>query len=236
MVAALATPQHGCGVVGADKGLLDQQGHEVIGEDVAQAAGNEGEEQSEILSLDSSLERVFGPGATRLAKDLGINSDKKEEDTRSDTEISSDYELEQVNVSTPVRDQRKKRVRNNLNLEDLRNIQGIKDHGVSSEGEHSEEAVKEVKKPRLGKSSETREEDNKIEILEEEENVAENKTDDVEELTEEIVGDKKNTTSLKEEDKILGVHLNPHEDVPLEDPGPKITIEDGERGAAGATQ
>ena len=170
---------------------------------------------------------MFGPGATLLAKELESNSDKKEEDTRSDTEISSDNELEQVNVSTPVKDQRKKRVRNNLNFEDLRNIQGLKDHGVSSEGEHSEEAVKEVKKPRLGKSSETREEDNKIEILEEEENVAENKTDDAKELTEEIVGDKKNTMGFKEEDKILGLRLNPHEDVPLEDPGPKITIEDG---------
>ena len=74
-----------------------------------------------------------------------------------------------------------------------------------------EEAVKEVKKPRLG-SSETQEEEG---------NIAEDKTDSSEELAEEIVGDKDHTTGLNEEDKILRELRDMHEEVPLEDPGPK---------------
>ena len=88
-----------------------------------------------------------------------MNSNNKEEVRISDTELNSDSEFDHVNVSTPVKDQRKKRVRQNLNFDDLSDKQGVKDHGVSSEGEHSEGAIKEVKKPRLGGSSETQEED-----------------------------------------------------------------------------
>ena len=48
--------------------------------------------------------------------------------------------------------------------------------------------------------------------------------------------DKDNTEGLKEEDKISEVLLNQHEGVPLGDPGPHISNEDGGEGFAGATQ
>ena len=50
------------------------------------------------------------------------------------------------------------------------------------------------------------------------------------------MGDKDHTEGLEEEDKILQVLTDMHEDVPLEDPGPKTTKGDGGEGAAGATQ
>ena len=78
-------------------------------------AGNEVEEQNENPpSLDSSLEAVFGPGATQLSKELENNSDKKEELIISDTEHDSDSEVEHLNGSSPTKDQRKKRVRKNM--------------------------------------------------------------------------------------------------------------------------
>ena len=179
---------------------------------------------------------MFGPGATLLAKELGSNSDQREELKISDTEPSSDSEVENGNVSTPAKDQRKKRVRNNMKLGDLSSTQGSKDNlGESSEEEHSEETTKEVKKPRLGGSSESQENNDKLEILEER-NLGEGKTDHSEELAEEKVGDKDQTNGLKEEDQLLGIPRDMHEEVPLEDPGPKIAIEDGGNGVAGETQ
>ena len=116
-----------------------------------------------------------------------------------------------MKVSAPSKDQKKKRGRKNFNVGEVNCFQGVKDnHGVSYEGEHFEEAVKEVKKPRLG-SSETQEEEG---------NIAEDKTDSSEELAEEIVGDKDLTTGLNEEDQILRELRDMHEEVPLEDPGP----------------
>ena len=44
------------------------------------------------------------------------------------------------------------------------------------------------------------------------------------------------TEGLKEEDELLQVLLNMHEDVPLGDPGPGIASKDKEEGVAGATQ
>ena len=93
------------------------------------------------------MEIVFGPGATLLSKELAGISDKNEE--LSDTEVNSDSEIEDLNGSTPPKDQRKKRVRNIIKSGDESSIK---------EGEHSEEVSKEVKKPRLGESGETRKE------------------------------------------------------------------------------
>ena len=219
------------GVSGTDNGLIEQQGHEV-GVDVAQQGGHEGEEdQGEIpLSLDSSLETVFGPGATLLAKKLGSYSDKREELKLSDTEINSDNEVKHVKASTPLKEQRKKRVRNNINSGDLGSIQGTEDNSdVSSEGEHSEEATKEVKKPRLlgGKSGDTSKDKN-VETLESKNNLAENKSNYSEELAEEIGGVTDNNEGSKEEDNIEKALLDLHEDAPLEDPGPSLVSEDGE--------
>ena len=224
------------GVSGSDNVLIEQHGHEVVGVDVDQHEGNKEEEVHSSLDHDSSLETVFGPGATLLARELESNSDKRGESKVSDTELDSDSEVVQGNVSTPPKDQRKKRVRNNMKLGHPSSIQDMKDnHNVSSEEEHSEEAIKEVKKPRLGESRDTREKENDINILEEG-NVAEDNTDHSEELAEEKVGDKDHTNGLKEGDEIFGILLNMHEGVPLEDPGPGSAIEDGKEGAAGATQ
>ena len=90
-----------------------------------------------------------------------------------------------MNASTPSKEQRKKRVRNNFKFGDSNSIQEIKDKsGASSEGEHSEEAAKEVKKPRLlrGESSETLEEDNDSDILGDENIITKDKTNDSKEL------------------------------------------------------
>ena len=114
-------------------------------------------------------------------------------------------------------------------------FQGFEDSaGVSSEEEHSEEAIKEVKKPRLGGSSETKEA-NKDNGTLEEGNMAEDKTNNSEELAEEKVGDNVHTNGLREKDNILGILSNMHGEVPLEDPGPSTAVE-GEEGVAGATQ
>ena len=79
--------------------------------------------------------------------------DKKEELITSDTEVNSDSEVEHLDVSTLAKDQRKKRVRGNIKLGDQSSIKvNVDNHGASSEGEHSEEAIKKVKKPRLGEN------------------------------------------------------------------------------------
>ena len=121
-------------VSGSD-GLFDQQDHEEVGVDVVKQAGNEADGQSENPpSLDSSLETVFGPGATLLAKELGNISDKKEEPVTSDAEQNSDSEVEHLNASTPAKDQRKKRVRKNTKFGELSSNEGIMDNqGASSE-------------------------------------------------------------------------------------------------------
>ena len=88
--------------------------------------------------------------------------------------------------------------------------------GVSSEEEHSEEAVKEVKKPRLGGSSETKEAKNDNEMLEEG-NMADDKTNNFGELAEEKLGENK---GFEETLGAIAALINQHEEVPLGDPGP----------------
>ena len=179
---------------------------------------------------------MFGPGATLLAKEFESNLDKKEELISSDTEVNSDNEVEHMKVGTQAKDQRKKRVRTNIKYGDRSNIEGMSDnHGVSSEGEHSEETIKEVKKPRLGEGSETHEGESNIEILVNE-NIPEDKSKNLEELSEGKMGGKDHTEGMIEKDNILKVLLDMHEDVPLQDPGPNIASKDREEGVAGATQ
>ena len=69
-----------------------------------------------------------------------------------------------------------------------------------------------------------------------EDDTAEDKTINSEEISERKMGDKDDTDGLKEEDKIMQVLSDMHEDVPLGDPGPGTAKEDGGEGAAGATQ
>ena len=107
------------GVSGSDNGLFEQQGHEGVGVEVVMQEGNQVEEQSENPPLlDSSLEDVFGPGATQLAKELENISDKKEEIMISDTEHDSDSGVERLNGRTSSKDQRKKRGRKNIKFGD----------------------------------------------------------------------------------------------------------------------
>ena len=92
-------PRPSLGVSRSDNDLIDHQAKEVVEVDDDQQVGNEEEEQSvtgsdEVVgvdvdqqegnkdeeihsSLDSSLETVFGPGATLLARELESNSDIK---------------------------------------------------------------------------------------------------------------------------------------------------------------
>ena len=136
-----------------------------------------------------------------------------------------------------------------MNFGDLSSIKGLKDnHGVSSEEEQSEETNKEVKKPRLGGNSETQEKDDNRGGLEEGNIADDDKTNDSEDLSKEKVGNKDDNKGIGEEDNkddnkgigegdnIFRILSDLHEDVPLEDPGPKIAIEDGKEGDAGATQ
>ena len=65
--------------------------------------------------------------------------------------------------------------------------------------------------------------------------MADDRTNNSEELAEEKVGDNVHTNGLKEKDNIFGILLDMHEGVPLEDPGPSTAME-GEEWVAGATQ
>ena len=155
----------------------------------------------------------------------------------SDTEHNSDSEVEHLNGSTPAMDQRKKRVRKNIKSGDLSSIKGIEDNnGVSSEGENSEEATKDVKKPRLGEGNNEIHEEDDMHALGNKKIIVEENTNHSEKLAEEVVEDKDHTEVLEEGDKIFKVLSDMHEDVPLEDPGPSIASMDRAEGAAGATQ
>ena len=103
-------------------------------------------------------------------------------------------------------------------------IQGMKDnHNESSEEEHSEEAIKEVKKPRLGESRASREKDNDINILEEG-NVPEDKTDHYEELLEgegRYTREKETNTNFMEEDNVADDNTDHSEELAEEKVGDK---------------
>ena len=127
-------------------------------------------------------------------------------------------------------------LRKNIKFGNPSSIEGVMDnHGASSEGEHSGESSKEVKKPRLGESGGIHDEDNTIKILEDG-NIAEDKTKNSEESSEGEMEDKDHTEGLKKEDRVMQDLLDMHDGVPLEDPGPNMTSEDREEGIAGATQ
>ena len=97
-------------------------------------------------------------------------------------------------------------------------------HNVSSEEEHSEEAIKEVKKPRLGESRDTREEDNDINTLEEG-NVPEDKTDQSEELAEGESRDtreKENNINILEEGNVAEDNTDHSEELAEEKVGDEV--------------
>ena len=50
------------------------------------------------------------------------------------------------------------------------------------------------------------------------------------------MGEQDHSEGLKDEDNIMQALLDMHEDVPLEDPGPKTVNEHGGEGPAGETQ
>ena len=90
-------------------------------------------------NLDSTLEKVFGPGATRLA----IEFQREKDELISSSSDSSDLD-ENISESTPAKDQRKKRGRRNRKFGDLSGI--------------SEVIKNDPKKPRLGVEEESFEE------------------------------------------------------------------------------
>ena len=96
------------------------------------------------FTLDTSLERVFGRGATMLA----IEFEGATEVVDPSTSGSSSYSEKEITFSTPARDEvSKKRVRGNSSFGNLSGISEVKaNHEFSSEEEMSEDAVK---KPRL---------------------------------------------------------------------------------------
>ena len=84
---------------------------------------------------------------TASAEEGGVKS------SISDSVSDSDNELA---FSTPAKEKRKKRERNNIKFGDISGISGIKaQHDISSEGEPSGGINNEVKKPRLAESMET---------------------------------------------------------------------------------
>ena len=96
------------------------------------------------FTLDTSLERVFGQGATRLAIEFEGGSGGK-----SESDSSSDSEVDVTAVSTPSRDEiGKKRLRGFKEFGNLSGISGKATHEMSSEGDSTEDE-NEVKKPRI---------------------------------------------------------------------------------------
>ena len=102
----------------------------VVGEEGLQDEGEHGELQQQSLELDevlsdggvqktenndSTLEKVFGPGATRLA--IKFQGDKDE--VISSSSDVSDVD-DNISESTPAKEKRKKRARRNLKFGDLR--------------------------------------------------------------------------------------------------------------------
>ena len=107
------------------------------------------------FTLDTSLERVFGQGATMLALEFEGGTGGTAESKESSSEQSSEEE-EDVSASTPSRDEvGKKRLRGKTKFGDISGISGLKgNHELSSDGETSEDADNEVKKPRLATGNE----------------------------------------------------------------------------------
>ena len=120
----------------------------LVGEDVSRVGGRG-------FHLDTSLERVFGRGATMLAIEFeGGSKSPSSSDSSSDSEGG-------MSVSTPDRDDvRKKRLRVERyeSFGDLSGISGVGGHQLSSS-----DGFGDVKKPRLGPEDERGEGDHNVE-------------------------------------------------------------------------
>ena len=98
------------------------------------------------ITLDTSLERVFGQGAKMLAIEFEGGSGERGESKDSISDASSDSEVDVTAISTPS----KKRIRGGMNFGNLSGISGLKaTHELSSDDESSLDLDNEVKKPRL---------------------------------------------------------------------------------------
>ena len=141
----------------------------VAGGDGSRNNGEQGYKQQESLeldevlsdggaqktdNLDSTLENVFGPGATMLA----IEFQGKEYEINISSSDTSDGD-ENIGTSTPAKDQRKKRGRRNIQFGNISEISEVRDSiEVSSDGEQPGVIKNESKKPRLGVKEESFEE------------------------------------------------------------------------------
>ena len=126
----------------------------LVGENVSRLGGRS-------FQLDTSLERVFGRGATMLAIEFeGGSKSSSSSDSSSDSE-------EGMSVSTPDREdvgKKRMRVGRDERFGDLSGISGVGDHQLScSEGEISEDGLSDVKKPRLGPKDDLGEGDHSVE-------------------------------------------------------------------------
>ena len=109
----------------------------VVGEDGLQNEGEHGNIQQQCLELvevlsdsgahktdniDSSLEKVFGPGATMLAAEFQEDKDELNLSSSDTSEVD-----ENIGISTPAKDQRKKRARRNIKFGNISGISEVRD-------------------------------------------------------------------------------------------------------------
>ena len=125
------------------------------------------------FTLDTSLERVFGTGATLLAIEFeGMGELRRE--TQASSEDSSTDSDEEMQVSTPTRDELgKKRDRTGASVSfgNLSEISEVKAHELSSSGEEFEEFGSDIKKPRITPGDASKEDDMVSRILADDENM-----------------------------------------------------------------
>ena len=128
-----------------DKSLVQQNRGQ------ASLRGSKGLDPGNII-LDTSLERVFGQGATMLAIEFEEETSGKSGESEVNTSVSStDSDIDVTAVSTPAKDEvSKKRARGGINFGNLSGISGIRaSHELSSLSESSEDLEIEVKKLKL---------------------------------------------------------------------------------------
>ena len=137
---------------------------------------------------------MFGQGATLLAIEFegGYNGMVEVEESSSE---SSSESGEDMSISTPSREEiGKKRVRGGISFGNLSGISGLKaSHEVSSERESSDDLENDVKKLKL---------------------TPDNDNGGLDTITDPLGPDD------EESGELVDSRVEPHEEVPLEDPGP----------------
>ena len=152
------------------------------------------------FTLDTSLERVFGQGATRLAIEFeGGETGKSGESEVSSLDFSSDSDdVDATAISTPARDDlSKKRARGGTSFGNLSGISDLKaKHELSSLSESSDSSeIPDIDAKKLKLAREDLEEGSDF-------------------------ADPLGVVSIEMNGGVLASEVELHEEVPLEDPGP----------------